>query len=272
MIASQNHDAALWPEYVQVGDIVYPPGGTFGPRLQSYTQLVMIHTGEMTVWIDDKPSYAPAGTISILFPGHKERFAFAADSDTWHSFIHMRIPNISDSLDARIRGLPWPLPLSLPMTDLTFNALALRTTTLSTAEAMIKAIGAQMLWRYIGEGERLLTGNASATPHPAIERVRQFVLAHLDEPLTLEALASTAAVSPSHLIRLFQAEMNTTPIAYVWERRVAMGIELLENTGLSVGMIAERCGFQTSYHFSRRIRQATTLSPLEVRRRAWQRG
>ncbi len=272
MTISQDQDALLWPEFIQVGDIVYPPGGTFGPRLQNYTQLVMIHTGEMTVWVDNQPSYAPAGTVSILFPGHKERFAFAADSDTWHSFIHMTIPNISDSLDARLRRLPWPLPLSQPMTDLTFNALALRTTTLSTADAMLKALGAQMLWRYIGEGERLLMGNASTTPHPAIERVRQFIQSHLGEPLTLESLASAAAVSPSHLIRLFQSEMNTTPIAYVWERRVTMGIELLENTGLSVGMIAERCGFQTSYHFSRRIRQATKLSPLEVRRRAWQRG
>jgi len=272
MTASPNQDAALWPEFVQVGDIVYPPGGTFGPRLQNYTQLVMVHTGEMTVWIDDKPYFAPAGTVSILFPGHEERFAFAIDSDTWHSFIHMSIPNVTQSLNARLRSLPWPLPLSQPMTELTFSALALRATTLSTAEAMIKALCAQMLWRYIGEGERLMTGNTSATPHPAIERVRQIIQSHLGESLTLESLASAAAVSPSHLIRLFQAEINTTPIAYLWDRRVAMGIELLENTGLSVGMIAERCGFQTSYHFSRRIRQATKLSPLEVRRRAWQRG
>lgn len=271
MTASQNQDAALWPEFIQVGDIVYPPGGTFGPRLQNYTQLVMIHTGEMTVWIDDKSYYAPARTVSILFPGHEERFAFAPNSETWHSFIHMTIPKLPESLDVRLRHLPWPLSLSQPMTDLTFNALALRSATLSTAGVMLKAIGAQMLWRYIGEGERLLTGNASTT-HPAIERVRQFIQSHLGEPLTLEALASAAAVSPSHLIRLFQAEMKTTPMAYLWERRVAMGIELLENTGLSVGMIAERCGFQTSYHFSRRVRQATHLSPLEVRRRAWQRG
>jgi AraC-like DNA-binding protein len=272
MTILHDSDAALWPEFIQVGDILYPPGGTFGPRQQNYTQLVMIHTGEMTVWIDGVRKHAPAATVSILFPGHEERFAFATDSDTWHSFIHMTVPNLPDSLDARLRRLPWPLPLSQAMADLTFSALALRTTSLSTAQAMLKALGAEMLWRYIGEGERLLTGNTSVTPHPAIERVRQYIQSHLGEPLTLESIASVAAVSPSHLIRLFQTEMNTTPIAYLWERRVAMGIELLENTGLSVGMIAERCGFQTSYHFSRRIRQATKLSPLEVRRRAWQRG
>ncbi len=39
---------------------------------------------------------------------------------------------------------------------------------------------------------------------------------------------------------------------------------------VSVGEIAKRSGFQTSYHFSRRVRQATGLSPLEVRQQAWQ--
>ena len=94
--------------------------------------------------------------------------------------------------------------------------------------------------------------------------------AHLAEPLTLDMIAMAAAVSPSHLIRLFRQQLNTTPMAYLWERRVGQGIDLLRQTGLSVGEIAKRCGFQTSYHFSRRVRQATGLSPLEVRQQAWQ--
>ncbi|MFL5655320.1 MAG: helix-turn-helix domain-containing protein [Ktedonobacteraceae bacterium] len=32
-----------------------------------------------------------------------------------------------------------------------------------------------------------------------------------------------------------------------------------------VGEIANSCGFQTSQHFSRRVRQVTGLTPLEVR-------
>ena len=263
------NDPPLWPESVQVGDIVYPPGGVYGPRLQSYLQLVMIHTGEMTVWIDGEKHYAPAGTVAVLFPGHNERFAFAPESETWHSYVHIGLPELSTTLYTRLRRLPWPLLLSPAMTELTYSAMALRTATLSTTVDMLKALAVQMVWRYIGEGERLLTGAGSPTPHPAIERARQYMQSHLSETLTLETLASAAAVSPSHLIRLFQAELSVTPVAYLWERRVAMGIELLENTGLSVGTIAERCGFQTSYHFSRRVRQATGLSPLEVRRRAW---
>jgi AraC family transcriptional regulator of arabinose operon len=58
-------------------------------------------------------------------------------------------------------------------------------------------------------------------------------------------------------------------MAYVWGRRVDAGVELLTGTGLPVTIIAERCGFRTSFHFARRVRRATGLTPTELRRRAW---
>ncbi|NDJ61678.1 MAG: helix-turn-helix transcriptional regulator, partial [Chloroflexi bacterium] len=124
-------------------------------------------------------------------------------------------------------------------------------------------------WRYIGEGERLLAGVSA--PHRVVERAQQFIHLHLIEPITLPEIATAAAVSESHLIRLFRTQLGVTPIAYLWDQRVALGIELLERSGLSVTEIARRSGFQTSYHFARRIRQATGLAPLAVRKRAWER-
>ncbi len=260
----------LWPENVFVGDVIYPPGGVLGPRRQYSIELVMVHTGSMTIWIDGQRHYAPAGSVAILFPDHEERFAFATRTDTHHSFIHIWLPNLPDAVQQRLIALPWPLPLSVTMNDLIRSALNLRSSTLSTADLLLRNLGLQMLLRYLGEGERLLAGQAAT--RPAVEQARQYVQAHLNEPLALADIAQAAAVSPSHLIRLFKAELGCTPAAYLWDERVRRGIELLENTGLPVGLIAEQCGFQTSYHFSRRIRQATTLSPVEVRRRAWGRG
>lgn len=257
----------LWPENMTVGDVVYPPGGVLGPRLQYSIELVMVHTGSMTVWVDGQRRYAPAGSVAILFPDHEERFAFATKTETHHSFTHIWLPNLSDATQQRLAVLPWPLPLSATMNDLIRSALSLRNSPLSTAELLLKTLGLHMLLRYLGEGERLLAGQTAT--HPAVEHARQFIQSHLNEPLGVADMAQAAAVSPSHLIRLFKAELGCTPAAYLWEERVRRGIELLENTGLPVGLIAEQCGFQTSYHFSRRIRQATTLSPVEVRRRAW---
>jgi transcriptional regulator GlxA family with amidase domain len=122
-----------------------------------------------------------------------------------------------------------------------------------------------MVWRYVAEGEA-----RAVAPSGPVEQARAFIDDNLSEPLTLRAIAGTAGVVPAHLTRLFGARLGTTPMAYVWSRRVDAGVELLAGTGLPVGVIAARCGFQTSFHFSRRVRRATGLAPTQVRRRAWE--
>jgi AraC family transcriptional regulator of arabinose operon len=96
------------------------------------------------------------------------------------------------------------------------------------------------------------------------------VRAHLgDAALTLADIAGAAHVTPAHLIRSFRAERGTTPMAYLWERRVALGVDLLANTGLPIATVAQRCGFRTAHHFSRRVRQATGLPPGALRSARW---
>src|SRR5947208_16340968 len=143
------NDECFWPEEVSVGEVIYPPGGIFGPRLQRNLQLIMLHTGQMTVWIDDVPRTVPADTVCVLFPGHKERFAFAEECETWHSWLHIFLPQLSEAFVARMARLPWPLPLSSAMADLTREALALKHSPLSTVAVLLKALAVQMIWRYI---------------------------------------------------------------------------------------------------------------------------
>ena len=58
-------------------------------------------------------------------------------------------------------------------------------------------------------------------------------------------------------------------MAFLWEHRAALGADLLAHTGLPIGVIAERCGFRTVHHFSRRVKQATGLPPGALRRSRW---
>ena len=259
---------ALWPDHVQIGEVVYPAGGTLGPRIQRNVQLVIVHNGEMTVWVDGVSRHATARTVSVLLPGHEERFAFSSAGETWHSWIHATLPSLPAAYLHRFAALPWSLPLSPTMTDLMRQALALHRVALPTANAMRKALVAQMLWCYIGEGEYGVPGG-SGTMHPAVERARAMIDERFGGPLTLAEIAHEAAVSPAHLIRLFRAQLDTTPVAYLWRRRVEQGVLLLEQTGLSVATVAQTCGFPNAYHFSRRVRLATGLSPRDLRRRSW---
>ncbi|GMK38062.1 hypothetical protein PCCS19_11160 [Paenibacillus sp. CCS19] len=82
-------------------------------------------------------------------------------------------------------------------------------------------------------------------------------------------IAAKAGVSPEHLLRLFKKHEGPTPIQYVWKYRIDRAIELLIHTGLNVTEVSERCGFKTTHHFARMIKQETGRTASEIRRLSW---
>jgi AraC-like DNA-binding protein len=250
------------PERISVGEVVYPPGGRLGPRRQRDLQLVLVHRGSAAIAIDDEPPVAhAAGTVALLLPGHRETFAFADDQTTHHSWIQAHIGPAPD----RFVVLPRALPLSGALADLVAEAVAVSRTPLSTARPLLAALAAAALWRYAGEAE-----SGPALADDAVDRARRHAHAHLADPqLDLTQLARAAHVSPPHLVRRFRAELGVTPMAYLWRRRVAHGVDLLTHTGLPVGDVATRSGFKSVYHFSRRVKEQTGLAPTALRRERW---
>jgi AraC-like DNA-binding protein len=257
----------LWPSEVSVGEVTYPAGGTLGPRWQHDVELVLVHEGTMIVTVDGRPRPTQrAGSVGLLLPGHREAFAFAPDRPTRHAWLQARVPALPDELADRLGRLPAALPTSTGLAALARSALdTARPAPSAPALPLLHALVTAALWRYVAEGEaQLSTGSG------LVEEAREHLDARVhDRDFDLAALARACNVSAGHLARAFRREVGVSPIAYLWQRRVAVGVDLLANTGLPVGAIAERCGFKTVYHFSRRVKQATGAAPTEVRRRQW---
>ena len=256
----------LQPVRVSLGEVTYPPGGTLGPRSQRDLQLVLVHAGSARVWVDGSMRELRSGQVGLLLPGHRERFAFDPLVATNHSWVQLHVPGLPASLRRRLARLPTALPLSPALEALTREALVAGSAPLPGARPLLAHLAAAALWRYVGEAER----GRPERPRP-VEDARRFIHANLHDPgLTLNVIARAAHVTPPHLVRSFRAELGTTPKAYLWERRAALGVDLLANTGLSITAIAGRCGFRSPHHFSRRVRQATGLPPGALRRLHWE--
>jgi AraC-like DNA-binding protein len=236
---------------LSVGEVVYPPGGTLGPRRQRDTQLVLVMGDPPAlarVWVDDEPPLVlRPGWVGLLRPGHWERFAFAERVPTRHSWVQLPL--------ALPDGLPRAMTASRALTELIRAAV-------QAEGELAAALSAAALWRYAADASR---------PEGVVGRARAYIADNLADPdLDLARIAGAVHVTPAHLVRRFRAETGATPIAYVWERRVAAGLDLLADTGLPVGMIAARTGFRSVQHFSRRVRAAAGKPPTRVRRDAYE--
>ena len=94
----------------------------------------------------------------------------------------------------------------------------------------------------------------------------EYMLEHLDEPLSVEAMADRAAMSPRTFARRFRATTGTTPGQWLVRQRVLLAQRLLETTDDPVELIALRCGFGTAAGLRLHFRRVLDTSPLVYRR------
>ena len=89
--------------------------------------------------------------------------------------------------------------------------------------------------------------------------------AEASEPLGLDDLAATAAMSPYHFLRIFRAVVGVTPHQYVLHTRLKRAAIRLRRTGDAVSAIAFDAGFNDLSTFNRRFKRLTGLNPVAYR-------
>ena len=110
------------------------------------------------------------------------------------------------------------------------------------------------------------------TPLKQVQPVIAFAAAHLDEDLSLTALADQAGLSAFHLHRIFSAAAGETPKQFTLRLRLARAGALLLTTGNSVLDVALECGFQSHEAFCRAFRRRFGLTPSAYRERGFAGG
>jgi transcriptional regulator GlxA family with amidase domain len=100
-----------------------------------------------------------------------------------------------------------------------------------------------------------------------IARASAWALAHLDEDLTIDALARAAHMSRRSFVRSFRSSTGSTPAAWVRSRRLDEARRLLEVSALSIDQIAATCGFGSPVTLRQNFMSAFGSTPSGYRRR-----
>ena len=100
----------------------------------------------------------------------------------------------------------------------------------------------------------------------SLSRVDDYIMAHLDQDLTLTDLAKVAGLSPSYFLRAFKSATGRTPHRHLMERRVQQACELLRRTDLPLTEITYSCGFASQSHMTDVFKRHLDISPGRYRR------
>jgi transcriptional regulator GlxA family with amidase domain len=99
------------------------------------------------------------------------------------------------------------------------------------------------------------------TASDALSDVTDWIIDHLDEDLSVDALAQRAHMSPRNFARVFSAETGLTPAKFVERARLERARQLIEDTGLSLLTVASRSGFESDQHLRRTFMRWLGVTP-----------
>ncbi|WP_068614848.1 response regulator transcription factor [Paenibacillus tuaregi] len=98
-----------------------------------------------------------------------------------------------------------------------------------------------------------------------VKEAVEYIEKHLEEPLTLAHLAARLHLNASYFSVLFKEQTGIPYTEYITRRRIQRAKELLAQTRLPVGEIAERVGYRTDKYFIKVFKQQERVSPSRYR-------
>jgi transcriptional regulator GlxA family with amidase domain len=101
---------------------------------------------------------------------------------------------------------------------------------------------------------------------PRLAQAIRLMEAHVDQPLTVAAIARRAGITPRTLELIFGRSIGETPGAYYLRLRLNAARRLVLDTGVPMTEIAARTGFSSAAAFSRAFSQAFGKPPMTMRR------
>jgi|GEM_PF-555586 AraC family transcriptional regulator of arabinose operon len=254
----------------EIGDVLYGPGGTCGPRIQHDYQLVVIHEGSLNLLLDGKPIRVAPNHGILLCPGHREHFFFSTCSETRHSWCAIEPKAVPMQLRSKLKSYLGPIPFAGRMLSLLEMGKRELLTTLPPAalyEGFYLGIALATICDFAIAAQSGVSNTASES---VLAKMMEYISKNYAERLSLQDVARAAGVSRQHLLKACRSEGKPTPMTQLYSVRLEVATDLLRQTGLSIETIAGKCGFVSAFHFSRRFKEAFGLSPIRWRKECWQ--
>ena len=100
------------------------------------------------------------------------------------------------------------------------------------------------------------------------DKAREYIMAHIEERISLSDVASYACVSPGYMSKSFKRIMGISLVDYINTMKTEKAKEMMDREpGMRIADIALALGFHNIYYFSKVFRKIEGISPTEYARK-----
>lgn len=107
--------------------------------------------------------------------------------------------------------------------------------------------------------------NRRKSTETACSKVLNYMKDNLEKCINLEHLSAMVHLDKSYLVRLFREAYGLTPIQMLIRLRMEFACDLIANTDLSIGQVAQRCGYPSPSYFSAEYKRHYGVTPASHR-------
>lgn len=262
-----RHGTEAFP--VGIHDTVCPRGFSLYPHIHKEFEFLVITEGKGTVYIDSERFDLKAGE-GVFINSEELHIGIKTDSERASFFAVVFAPEVfgNFTLDLIMQNYVVPVIKKKIRPQRRIERSVAEKLMLiheKPSEIKIKALLFDIWDECVKNAEKSPDFTKSKSVEE-IKSVMEYIRANFNREITLEALAGYASMSKGYLCRKFKSVVHMSPFEYLIEVRLDKGCEMLKYTDLSVGEIAERCGFNSFSYFSKIFSEKMGCTPKEYRK------
>jgi len=99
----------------------------------------------------------------------------------------------------------------------------------------------------------------------AVDRMQAYVISHIHEEITMQALSDAAGYSRWHSLRIFKELLGMTPFEFIRAVKLTKAAEMLRDTSKSVIDVAVETGFDSHDGFTRAFKRQFGITPTRYK-------
>jgi len=239
---------------------------SYGPTVRRYYTLHFILSGQGHFYIHNK-HYIIHENQYFLVPPDVLSF-YKADMETpwsyvWICFNGDLVPIMLEHCHTNETSPIQNFPYVNDVRDIIFQMM--KYPELTPANECYIQSGLYAVFAKMQEAAKSSYNDIESNDNIYITQAMDYILSNSTPDITVMDVANYLHISRSYLFALFKKHLNTSPQRFLTMSRITNARELLSRTDIPVAIIANSCGYQNPFAFSRAFKKEMGMTPTEYR-------